>query len=162
MPIFSLIRKLDKCICLLFMQINYKRRMFGIYTQFGLSSKYSCNKNCTIPNFINLISNRANFAVRGPTSFTIFFRGGFPWWQISTSTCQIMLTNCQFFRLTCQLIMSICQLIIFKGGFLWWQNSSTTCRLIMSTCHLFVLSVTKNPHCLKLTQYLIFQECYYP
>ena len=32
--------------------------MFGIYTQFGLSSKYSYYKN--------LISNRANFAVCGP------------------------------------------------------------------------------------------------
>ena len=39
-----------------------------IYTQFGLSSKYSCNKNCTIPYFIILISNRAIFAVRGPSS----------------------------------------------------------------------------------------------
>ena len=44
--------------------------MFGIYTQFGLSSNYSYNKNCTIPYFINLISNRANFAVSGPTSLT--------------------------------------------------------------------------------------------
>ena len=43
--------------------------MFGIYTQFGLSSKYLCNKNCTIPDIINLISHRANFPVRGPTSF---------------------------------------------------------------------------------------------
>ena len=39
--------------------------MFGIYTKYGLSSKYSCNKNCTILNFIN----RVNFAVRVPTSF---------------------------------------------------------------------------------------------
>ena len=41
----------------------------GIYTQVGLSSDYSYNKNCTIPYFINLISDRANFAVNGPTSF---------------------------------------------------------------------------------------------
>ena len=44
--------------------------MFGMYTQFGLSSKYSYNKNWTTPYFINLISNRANFAVHGATSFT--------------------------------------------------------------------------------------------
>ena len=43
--------------------------MFGIYTQFGLSSNYSFNKNCTIPYFINLISDRANLAVSGTTSF---------------------------------------------------------------------------------------------
>ena len=46
-----------------------KLAMFGIYTQFGLSFKFSFNKNCTVPYFINLISNRANFAVRCPTSF---------------------------------------------------------------------------------------------
>ena len=39
------------------------------YTYFGLSSKYSYNKNYTTPYFFNLKSNRANFAVRGPTSF---------------------------------------------------------------------------------------------
>ena len=42
--------------------------MFGIYTQFGLSSNDSYNRNCTIPYFINLITDRANFAVSGPTS----------------------------------------------------------------------------------------------
>ena len=50
--------------------------MFGIYTQFGLSSKYSCNKNCTIPYFIILISNRANFAVRSPSSLKKIQTGG--------------------------------------------------------------------------------------
>ena len=30
---------------------------------------YSYNKNCMIPYFINLISDRDNFAVGGPTSF---------------------------------------------------------------------------------------------
>ena len=39
-----------------------------IYWQFGLSSKYSYNKNWTAPYFIKMIINRANFAVRGPTS----------------------------------------------------------------------------------------------
>ena len=39
-----------------------------MYTQFELSSKYSYNKSCTIAYFINLISNRANFAIHGPTS----------------------------------------------------------------------------------------------
>ena len=67
MPILSLIRILDICICLLFMQINYKQWLFGIHTQFGLSSKYSCQENCTILNFINVIGKRASFAVRGPT-----------------------------------------------------------------------------------------------
>ena len=43
--------------------------MIGIYTQFGLSSNYSYNKNCTIPYFINLITDRANFSISGPTSF---------------------------------------------------------------------------------------------
>ena len=42
--------------------------MFGIYTYFKLSSKYSYNKNYTTPYFINLKSNRVNFAVRDPTS----------------------------------------------------------------------------------------------
>ena len=46
-----------------------KLAMFGIYTQFGLSFKFSFNKNYTVPYLINLISNRANFAVRCPTSF---------------------------------------------------------------------------------------------
>ena len=41
----------------------------GTYSQFGLFSNYLCNKNWTIPRFIILISNRANFAVRGPSSF---------------------------------------------------------------------------------------------
>ena len=45
--------------------------MFGIYTQFGLSSNYSYIKNCTIPYFINLISDRANVTVSGPTSFVM-------------------------------------------------------------------------------------------
>ena len=34
----------------------------------GLSSNKSYNKYCTIPYFIKLISDRANFAVSGPTS----------------------------------------------------------------------------------------------
>ena len=39
--------------------------MFGIYTQFGLSTtgNYSYNKNCTIAFFIKLINVRANFAI---------------------------------------------------------------------------------------------------
>ena len=51
--------------------------MFDIYTQFGLSSKYSYNKNCTTPYFINLISNRADFAVRGPSFLTQYYT--IPW-----------------------------------------------------------------------------------
>ena len=39
-----------------------------IYIQFGLSSEHSCNKNCTVPYFKILISNRANFAIHGPIS----------------------------------------------------------------------------------------------
>ena len=35
-------------LCLLFMQFNYYRWIFGKHTQFGLSSKYSYNKHCTI------------------------------------------------------------------------------------------------------------------
>ena len=42
--------------------------MFGIYTQFGLFSNYSFNKNCTIPYFINLITDNANFTVSASTS----------------------------------------------------------------------------------------------
>ena len=38
-------------------------------------------KNCTIQYFINLISNRANFAVRGPTSFSL------PWMISLIFTC---------------------------------------------------------------------------
>ena len=54
-------------------QANYLLTMNVLYTsQFGLSSNYSYNysynKNCTIPYFINLISDRANFAVSGPFS----------------------------------------------------------------------------------------------
>ena len=44
--------------------------MFGIYIHnldFHLII-HKNNKNCTIPYFINLISDRANFAVSGPTS----------------------------------------------------------------------------------------------
>ena len=41
-----------------------------MHTQVGLSYKYSYNKICTIPYSMHLISNRANFAVCGPTSFT--------------------------------------------------------------------------------------------
>ena len=47
--------------------------MFGIYTQFGLSSNYSYNKNCRIPYCISLISDRANFAVSGLTSLNWIF-----------------------------------------------------------------------------------------
>ena len=43
--------------------------MFDIYTQFEHPSYYSFNNNCTIPYFIKLISNRANFAISGPTFF---------------------------------------------------------------------------------------------
>ena len=39
MPIFSYIRKLNKSMCPLFMQINYKQWMFGISRMFWLSSK---------------------------------------------------------------------------------------------------------------------------
>ena len=49
-----------------------KNEYFGIFTQFGLFSYYSYNKNCTIPYFINLISDRANFTVSGPTSLYYF------------------------------------------------------------------------------------------
>ena len=52
----------------LFLQIYHQQWMFGIYSQFGLSSNYLCNKNWTIPYFIIWISNRAKFAVRGPIS----------------------------------------------------------------------------------------------
>ena len=48
------------------MPIIVNNWMFGIYTLFGLFSNYSNNKNCTIPYFINLISDSANFAVSGP------------------------------------------------------------------------------------------------
>ena len=48
--------------------------MFGIHTQFGLSSNYSYNKNCSIPYFINLISDRAKFAVNGPTSVIAMYQ----------------------------------------------------------------------------------------
>lgn len=39
--------------------------------KFGLSLKYSYYRNCTTPYFINFISNRASFAVRGSTSFVV-------------------------------------------------------------------------------------------
>ena len=66
MPIFSYIIKLNKCICLLFMQ-------FGIYSQFGFPLIIYVTKiNWTIPYFIILINNRANFAVRGPGSLSTF------------------------------------------------------------------------------------------
>ena len=62
MPIFSFIRRLNKCVCMLFLQINnYK---------FGLCFDYLCNKNQTISRFTILTWNRANFAVRGTGSFT--------------------------------------------------------------------------------------------
>ena len=48
--------------------------MFGIYTQFGHSSKYSYNKNCTSPYYINLISIRANFAFCGLSSLVTWLQ----------------------------------------------------------------------------------------
>ena len=47
-------------------------KVWYIYTVWTFT-KYSCNKNCTIPYLIDLISNRANFAVRDPTSFSMYF-----------------------------------------------------------------------------------------
>ena len=64
MQICSYIRKLNICICLLFMQMNYWQWMFGMYSQFGLFSNCLYNKNGTIPYFMILISNRVNSAVR--------------------------------------------------------------------------------------------------
>lgn len=43
--------------------------MFGIYSHFGLWCNYLCNKNLTISCFTILIWNRANIAIRGPSSF---------------------------------------------------------------------------------------------
>ena len=42
--------------------------MNGWYV-YTLNSKYLCNKSQTIPYFIIFISNRVNFAVRGPNFF---------------------------------------------------------------------------------------------
>ena len=68
----------------------HKRAMFGIYTQFLLSSNYSYNKNCTISYFIKLISDRANSAISGPTSFRPLGRGlRFFWascWHVNGGT----------------------------------------------------------------------------
>ena len=66
--------------------------MFGTYTQFGLSSKYSYNKNCSIAYFINLISYRANFAVHGPTSFYLYgmFPRSYPYVRIGQDILQLL------------------------------------------------------------------------
>ena len=72
MPIFSYIRKMNKCTCLLFRKMNDWQWIFGIYSQFGLSSNHLCKKNWTIPYFLILISNRANFSVSGLSSFQVF------------------------------------------------------------------------------------------
>ena len=44
-------------------------RVVGVWKY--ISSNYSYNKNCTIPYFIKLIGDRANFAVSGPTLFCL-------------------------------------------------------------------------------------------
>ena len=48
--------------------------------QFELSSNYLYNKNWTIPYFINLISDRANFAVSGSTSLQLLYI--IPWFSL--------------------------------------------------------------------------------
>ena len=57
--------------------------MFGMYSQFGLCSNYLCIKNYTISCFTILIWNRANFAVRGPSSLSVYF-----WCLIFISPCK--------------------------------------------------------------------------
>ena len=71
---FKLYQKMNKCICLLCMQINHLQWMFGIDSPFGLSSNYLSNKNWTIWYFLIFISNRADFAVRGPSSLYTFLQ----------------------------------------------------------------------------------------
>ena len=56
------------CSCKLI--INDECWYLYIFIQIGLSSKYLYHKTCTIPYFINLISNWVNFADRGHTSLT--------------------------------------------------------------------------------------------
>ena len=46
--------------------------MFVIYSQFGLCFIYLCNKNQTISCFTILTWNRANIAIRGPSSFFVY------------------------------------------------------------------------------------------
>ena len=93
MSIFKYIRKLNKCIFLLFIQINYLQWMFGIYCQFAieLSSRYWCNNIMIIPYFIILISNRADFAVGSPSSLDISFDNIFQITSCSTKV-KILLT----------------------------------------------------------------------
>ena len=44
MPIFSYIRKLNKCVCILLIQIHYLQWMYGTHSQFGFCSSYYVTK----------------------------------------------------------------------------------------------------------------------
>ena len=112
MPIFRYIRKLNKCICLLFIQINHQQWMFGIYSQFGLSSNYLCTKNLTIPYFIILISNKTNFAVRGPSSLDI------SWITSISEKVKILLTFSITANFPCKYFMLI--------SFIWFICTSNS------------------------------------
>ena len=50
--------------------------MLGIYTHFRLFSKYCYSKLCTTWYFIILVSNRANFSLRGLISLKYFLATG--------------------------------------------------------------------------------------
>ena len=45
MLIFIYIRKLNNCVCMPFIQINYQQWMFDIYSQFRLCSNFFVTKN---------------------------------------------------------------------------------------------------------------------
>ena len=65
--------------------------MFGIYSKFRLCSNYFCNKNYTISCFTILTWIRANFAVRGPSSFMTPKQGFLPWMCHYKSNTEIAL-----------------------------------------------------------------------
>ena len=67
----------------------------GIYTQFGLFSKYSYNKNFAIPNFIILNNNRANLTVCGPSSFFLMLLLFLNLWNCSQFVFSLILAGNQ-------------------------------------------------------------------
>ena len=107
--------------------------MFGIYIHnldFHLII-HKNNKNCTIPYFINLISDRANFAVSGPTSFR----------------------SC-YFCINISKQWNSCQKSLNISIYLWHSNST------ILTIKRFFLSLQREVIicCTKATYFFIFKK----
>ena len=125
--------------------------MFGIYSQFGLSSNYLCNKNYTISCFIILISNRANFAVRGPSSFDLYSAliaieqwgtCSFPHllWH-GTSSCNLVISEDLWHTFVERLAVELSLHVLMTYGWShWYWSMKMNIRLNISSFILLVCS----------------------